>query len=146
MDTTSIYRMLHNVYVFLDSSDHQALAPFDLTTTQYRLLTLINEDTHQSLSLLSERILRNRSTVSRLIEQLEQRGLVRRIHSTQDRRQQYVELTDSGKKLYAQAQAAHLRSLSHSFEIFSEAERHLLQKHLSRLYEHLLAILADTEV
>ena len=47
------YRLIHDVYVLLDFGDRLVLDPFGLTTTQFRLLNLIDPDNGLRLTRLS---------------------------------------------------------------------------------------------
>ncbi len=54
-------------------------------------------------SQIARRILVESSTVTGIIDRLEQKGFVKRIRSSQDRRKIFIELTDSGRMLVSYA-------------------------------------------
>ncbi len=54
-------------------------------------------------SQIARHILVESSTVTGIIDRLEQKGFVRRIRSSQDRRKIFIELTDSGRMLASYA-------------------------------------------
>jgi DNA-binding MarR family transcriptional regulator len=60
------------------------------------------------------------SATTRLVNRLEERGLLRRILCEDDRRGIYTELTDAGQALLAQARPTHDRVLEHRLD---EAEQ-----------------------
>ncbi|HEX2909000.1 MAG TPA: MarR family transcriptional regulator [Phototrophicaceae bacterium] len=117
------YRLLHDIYIQLDAADRAVLSQFDLTPSQYTLLALLNRDEGQRLITLADRLLVARSTVTRLIDQMEQRGLVQRVDDPEDRRAQRVILTLVGDNLLRQALAAHQESLSQRFDQLDETEQ-----------------------
>src|SRR3990172_1430953 len=97
------YRLVHDVYVLLDYGDRLVLNQFGLTTTQYRLLNLIDPAKGLRLTKLSERLIRSKSQVTRTVDNLEQMGFVRCLDDGSDGRAQLVTLTRKGSKLRDQA-------------------------------------------
>ncbi len=101
------YRMIHNVYVLLVDSDRRVLREYDLTLPQYRVLKSLDLKQGRRLTTLSQRLLYAKSTITRLVDQLEKAGLVQRTMDAEDRRAQRVVLTDEGADLLASARANH---------------------------------------
>lgn len=136
-----LYRLMHDIYVLLDAADRSLLREFDLTPSQYTLLTLLEPGDGQRLIALSDRLLVARSTITRLIDQMEAAGLVQRINDPDDRRAQRVALTPAGQAVLKHAYRAHEQSLEESLASLSEAERQalvvLLHKLRSGLRSHL---------
>jgi DNA-binding MarR family transcriptional regulator len=93
----------------LDCGDRQLLNRFSLTTPRYYALKRIYENPGVSLTTLSALMLVDKSCATRLIRTMEQEGLVRRVRSESDRRTYWLDLTESGRKLYRSASAAHDR-------------------------------------
>lgn len=133
------YRLFHDIYVFLDAGDTTALAGFNLSPSQFRLLFLLDADQGQNLIRLAERMLVARSTITRLIDQMELKGLVKRLSDPDDRRAQRVALTIEGSALRDQAFAAHEASLLLRFSALTDVEqvefRRLMAKLLTGLME-----------
>ena len=101
------YRMIHNVYVLLDDGDRRVLHQYGLTLPQYRVLKSLDIRQGRRLTTLSQRLLCAKSTITRIVDQLEKDGLVRRTTDEEDRRALRVLLTDAGAELLAVARAAH---------------------------------------
>lgn len=101
------YRMIHNVYVLLDDGDRRVLRAYGLTLPQYRVLKSLDLKQGRRLTTLSQRLLYAKSTITRLVDQLEKAGLVQRTMDAEDRRAQRVILTDAGADLLASARANH---------------------------------------
>lgn len=79
----------------------RVLEPFDVTPQQYNVLRILRGAGCEGLPTLSigERMLEEAPGVTRLIDRLEAKGLVRRERSPQDRRQVLCWLTPTGKDL-----------------------------------------------
>jgi MarR family 2-MHQ and catechol resistance regulon transcriptional repressor len=116
------YRMIHNVYVLLDDGDRRVLSPFGLSLPQYRVLKALDLEKGQRLTTLSERLLRAKSTITRIVDQLEQDGLVRRLSDVEDRRAQRVVLTPTGADLCNRASAAHEQALARRLNLALDSE------------------------
>jgi long-chain acyl-CoA synthetase len=82
-----------------------ALAGVGLTTAQYRTLTQLDEGAEASSSLAAKLAV-SRPSVTAVVEGLVERGLVDRWHSDEDRRRVSVNLTESGRRVLAEADAA----------------------------------------
>jgi DNA-binding MarR family transcriptional regulator len=137
------YRMIYDIYVLLDDGDRRILRTFNLNTSQFSVLMLLDAEHGWRLTDLSERLLFDKSTVTRIIDRLEQMGLVRRIADPSDRRVQRVLLTPSGVSLCEHAHAAHERSLEQRLAVLDPEEQHCLQALLGKLRDGLQSGLHD---
>lgn len=134
------YRMIHDIYVLLDAGDRRTLSPFGLTTSQYTLLTLLASSEGEStvhLTTLSKRMLLAKSSITRLIDQLETSGFVQRMSNPQDRRAQHVRLTPSGMELLNRVSKAHERSLEQRMSALNHVEKQHLSQLLLKLRDSL---------
>lgn len=139
------YRMLHDIYVLLDDGDRRVLAQFGLTTSQYAVLLLLDCDDGRRLTTVSDRLLLARSTITRLVDQLEEAGLVQRDADPHDRRAQRVILTRLGAERRTAAQAAHERSVERRMTVLEQTENEQLWMLLDKLRRSLRDYLdADT--
>src|SRR3990172_2936681 len=120
------YRLIHDIYVQLDDGDRRVLRQFGLTTSQYAILKLLDPEAGRRPIDLSGTLLRARSTITRLIDQMEKTGLVQRVADPDDRRSQLVVLTPDGAALRDRACKAHDQSLVERFERIDAADRQQL--------------------
>lgn len=133
MNDQQQYRMIHDIYVLLDDGDRHVLRDFDLNTSQYAALMQLDIEDGQRLTDLSTRLLRDKSTITRIVDQLEGAGLVQRVADPDDRRAQRVVLTPAGVERRVRARAAHERSLERRLSVLSEAEQQQLSLLLDKL-------------
>jgi DNA-binding MarR family transcriptional regulator len=85
---------------------------------------------------LAERLILTASGVTRLLDGLEQSGLVDRASCASDRRVTYAVLTEAGREKLAEAQRTHVADIRAFFETrFSEEEIDQLATLLARLPE-----------
>jgi DNA-binding MarR family transcriptional regulator len=110
---------------FLHFSEEVARAK-GIEPQQHQLLLAIKglpEDARPTIAALSRQLyLRHHSTVE-LVNRLEERGAVKRRHSTEDRRQVLVEVTRRGEDLLHQLSLLHWEELRVSGPALSDALR-----------------------
>lgn len=131
------YHLIHKLYVLLDASDRQVLDQFGLIGSQYRLLMNLDQTRGQRLTTLSSRLLLSKSTTSRIIDQLETMGWVKRIEDPSDRRAQGVVLTPMGSEKRVTVSAMHLEQLSQSLADIPNQDLETLELLLQRVSQSL---------
>ncbi|WP_424136715.1 MarR family winged helix-turn-helix transcriptional regulator [Roseomonas chloroacetimidivorans] len=108
-------------------------AAFNITPVQYSALVAIDERPGVDATRLSALIAFDRSTIGNVLDRLENRGLIRREASAQDRRQKLLHLTREGKTILRQVRPLVLRVQNRILAPLSEEERATLLKLLTRL-------------
>jgi DNA-binding MarR family transcriptional regulator len=83
----------------------QALAPFELRTTEYSLLAKLDQYGPIALTPFAGRLGMDRSTLTRELRPLQAAGLVE-VGPGRDRRQRVARLTDAGEQALASARPA----------------------------------------
>src|SRR5262245_4412736 len=79
------------------------LAPHDVTLQQFNVLRILRGARPEGLCTLTiaERMIEETPGITRLIDRLERKGLVRRVRSEEDRRQVWCSITPAGERLLA---------------------------------------------
>lgn len=131
--------MIQDIYVLLDDGDRRVLRGFGLSTLQYATLLLLEGGEGRRLTDMSDVLMREKSTITRIVDRLEQEGLVQRIADPHDRRAQRVLLTSSGAERLAQAHTAHRHSLEQRLSVLSSKEQQDLATLLDKLRQGLRA-------
>ncbi len=90
-------------YNWLQPHLRKALQPHNITTQQYNILRILRGHYPEpaSLVILRERMLDKQSDVSRLVDRLYAKKLIKRNPCSQDRRRMDVVITDAGMQLLA---------------------------------------------
>ncbi len=104
MDRTAmaghLIRRLHQQSTQIFQAQTQA-AGFDLTSVQFAALDAIAEQPGIDQASLAATISFDRATIGGVVDRLEQKGLVQREVSAQDRRARLLQLTPEGRRLLA---------------------------------------------
>jgi MarR family 2-MHQ and catechol resistance regulon transcriptional repressor len=140
------YRLIHDIYVLLDDGDRRVLNTCNLTTSQYAVLRLLNLEKGRRLTSLSDQLLCARSTITRIVDQLEDTGLVLRVNDPEDRRAQLAVLTQKGATMLDSARATHCASVTSRMDNLTEGEQEQLILLLGKLRNGLRAQLDSNAI
>lgn len=109
------------------------LAPFDVSAAQWLVVLLVGEKTVSSASGLCDKLAYDPGAMTRLLDRLERKGIVRRVRTPEDRRTLQLELTDSGKALYPKIIGAIANVNNSLLRGFSRDEVRQLEGYLRRM-------------
>lgn len=105
-----------------------------LTPMQMLLLHGLGQG-RMTASALSRRVSLSAATLSGMLDRLEERGYLRRERDEQDKRRQWLVLTEQGQSLLGQAPPLLPPAFREAFEALPEWERHALAAALLRAAE-----------
>jgi DNA-binding MarR family transcriptional regulator len=110
------------------------LKPFGLSNQQYNVLRILRGQPNSGISVnaISERMIDKMSNVSRLIDKLKLKGLIKRTTNKADRRQVDIEITKAGLKVLALIDEQE-EQLSSNFKTLSLKEAKQLNDLLDKL-------------
>lgn len=83
---------------------YSAEAEVKMTVEEFILLTMIKAKTDQILQNIAIATGKNKSVVMRMIDSLEKKGLAKRTVNPEDRRENFLNITEEGEKVVAQYQ------------------------------------------
>ena len=109
------------------------LAPLDVSAAQWIVVLLVGENVASSATGLCEMLAYDPGAMTRLLDRLEGKGIVRRVRSPEDRRTIQLELTDSGKALYPKIISAMVDVNNSLLQGFSHDEVSQLDGYLRRM-------------
>jgi DNA-binding MarR family transcriptional regulator len=120
---------------FLEALD-EALAPHDLKSADYLVLVALANDAADTASSVCTMLSHDPGAMTRKIDALEKRGLVRRVRSAEDRRAIKLELTPEGRKLYPKILAAAVGISNAFLQGFTKPEVRSLEAMLKRMLDN----------
>lgn len=116
---------------FRDLSDE--LEPLGLTCAQFRVVAGIAHERAHTLSEFTRYLDYDSGAMKRLLDRVEEKGLIRRVPCPADRRALNLELTDTARALYPQLMAAVSRVNERMLQGFTPEEEAQLQNLLLRI-------------
>ncbi|HET9391158.1 MAG TPA: MarR family transcriptional regulator [Steroidobacteraceae bacterium] len=112
------------------------LGPLEVSSAQFVILATLSSGGQKSASDLCKGISYDAGAMTRMIDRLEDKGLLQRTRSPEDRRLVYLELTDAGKAAFPRMREISLRVLNRFLRGFSKAEARQLEAYLLRMLEN----------
>lgn len=95
----SLGYLLRRVSKLSGSRIETAFQDSDITFTQWIVLALVSSDTANTCTALARDMDHNSGAMTRLIDQLEERGLIIRTRAEKDRRISKLSITDAGNEM-----------------------------------------------
>ncbi len=133
---TAVPPMLGRVRTAFIEELEQRLAPLDLKAVDYLVLVSLAHDVADTASSVCSVLAHDPGAMTRKIDGLEKRGLVRRVRSEEDRRAIKLEITPEGRKLHAKALAIGVGLANDFLDGFTKAEVRTLEGMLKRIYDN----------
>ncbi|MCP3763435.1 MarR family transcriptional regulator [Domibacillus sp. A3M-37] len=96
-DYISIF--IHQTDLKITGCVKERLAPFNLAPEQNLIMMLLWERDGRNQQELSEQLEKDKTNITRMLSSLEQKGFVKRVIETYDRRSTRIFLTEEGKAL-----------------------------------------------
>jgi DNA-binding MarR family transcriptional regulator len=112
------------------------LEPFGLTGAQFAVLKHVADGTAETAADLCRTLHYDTGSMTRMLDRLEEKAMLRRERCTHDRRVVYLRMTDTGTDLLPQLRATAVRVLSRMLAGFSAAEVENLKRYLGRMIEN----------
>ena len=109
----------------------------DLSVEQWLLLVHLQGGDGQIHQQLAQGTYRDKTTISRLLDGLEKRGLVERVQDSADRRQKRVLIMPEGKKLIKRLRPLALKIQNRAMENIEQRELDLCSNVLSRIFKNI---------
>ncbi|KAA3658294.1 MAG: MarR family transcriptional regulator [Chloroflexi bacterium] len=136
-----LYNLLKETFILLDDGDRKLFGTYKLTPPRFYALTHINEEPGLSSSKLSNRLLCDKSNVTRIVKGLENEELIVRKQHETDGRAQRLYLTEQGSKVLEKVQQAHQEFNAHRMNCIDSLSSGNLIQNLTTLNESLLSTL-----
>ena len=116
----------------------RALRPFDITPEQFAILSLLWESDGLQQREIADLLLKDRPNITRILERLQKKKLVRREADGKDRRAIRVYLTDSGKKKFPDIERIALEFRAQAYRGLSKADQQQFKDTLHLISENLV--------
>ena len=130
----SLGRLLGRVKMAMGEAIDRELAPFDISAAQFVILVALATGEADSASTLCKGISYDPGAMTRMIDRLEQKGLIRRTDHPDDRRRVGLELTAEGRAVYPKLLAASVAVQNRFLRGFSKSDVRELEGLLKRMF------------
>jgi DNA-binding MarR family transcriptional regulator len=130
------YRLFLKLHKLFQELNREEFRPYDLSTPQYAILFYASRE-GVPLSQICAEMLADNSNLTRLVDRLEARGLVRRAADPHDRRVSLVQLTDAGEALINELRPRHRDLVEQRMSHLSNEQIVAFHESMAMLYEAL---------
>jgi DNA-binding MarR family transcriptional regulator len=112
------------------------LAPLELSAAQWAVIASLAGEERKSASDLCKGISYDAGAMTRMLDRLEAKGLIRRTRSPADRRLVHLELTEEGRAAYPRMRELSLGVANRFLRGFTRTEARQLESLLTRMLEN----------
>ena len=133
-----IHRVRTEILAAMDrelAADEQ-LAEMQATSAQFIVLAMLSTGEVKSASDLCKGISYDAGAMTRMIDRLEQKGLLKRSRCPDDRRLVNLELTEKGQVALPRMRSTAMKVLNRFLEGFTKAEARQMEGYLTRMLEN----------
>jgi DNA-binding MarR family transcriptional regulator len=111
----------------------KALEEVGLRLTEYRVLQRLSVSGATPMAKLTDETLVTKAAITAIIDQMEKRGMVKRVRDSADRRIVNVQVTPEGRKLFAVARKRHDAILTKFVSLLDAEETRVLLRAYEKL-------------
>lgn len=97
-----IGRLIYHTSLILSRNFQKNLDPFDITIEQWGVLNILYLEDGKTLKELAEKSYKDHTNITRIVDKLEKKDLIRRSSHPEDRRSYLIYVTAKGKQLRAE--------------------------------------------
>jgi len=126
--TRAMSRMLQNVI---------ANAGYDITIEQWVIIANLNRKNGQFQQQLADNTYKNKTSVTRMINALQKKGLVERVSDQEDLRQKRVFLTQKGAQLYEKLRPLAMQVQEKATQGIDSEEMEYCKNILLKIYDNI---------
>ena len=110
----------------------------ELNPAQGRIMFVLWQEDNISINELSKRTLLSKSTLTSMLDRLEQSGFIKRVPSRTDRREILIQLTNKDKNFQAKYVEVSKDMIMIYYNNFTEQEINKFEKYLERILNNLI--------
>ncbi len=115
----------------------RAMRPFDITPEQFAILSLLREHDGLQQREIADLLVKDRPNITRILERLEKKGLVRRHTDMDDRRAVRVHITTAGRKICPKLEQIAMDYRNQAYRGLTQSQQEQLRDMLHTISENL---------
>lgn len=129
----SVGTLIHRSRAAVVEALDRELVQFDMSAAQYVVVSMLAEGRCDTAAQLCAQMPYDPGAMTRMLDRLEQKQLLRRVRSPENRRSARLELTEDGATLQPRLRAASIAVINRVLHGFSTEEARQLESFLERL-------------
>ena len=130
------FTVLHRATNASQEATRKQVLLSNLNLTEFAVMELLYHKGEQPIQMIGKKVLIASSSITYVVDKLEQKGIVTRKSCASDRRVTYAALTDLGKQQIEEIFPAHEQKIAQIFEVLSKEELETFTELLKRVGHH----------
>ena len=122
MDELEVWRSIIDSWKRLQRSAEKNLSKADISVADYRILKLLRDEGSSPMNGLCRVTMLSQPTITGTVDKLEERGLVERVRSRQDRREVFIALTSKGAEVLRRGEDMHRKFVEKSLSVLDKGQ------------------------
>ncbi|MCZ6828584.1 MAG: MarR family transcriptional regulator [Gammaproteobacteria bacterium] len=134
--TNYLFYYLWHIVLESQNKIDDAMRAHDIRAPSWRVIMILHEHGSMTISEISKDVLLENSRLSRIAQNLEEKGIVQRAKCTDDQRYTRLQLTKKGRQIFEDLAPIAERQLESTLHGFSSQERKQLDQMVRRLKDN----------
>jgi DNA-binding MarR family transcriptional regulator len=135
LDPVAVWRSIVDPWKKLQRDYEKNLMGADLNFAELRILRMLEKDDSIPMNRFCQETMLSQPTITGVVDKLEERALVERVRSREDRREVLIAITQKGRGALERGEALHRQFVERSLSALRGEELELLAGLLKRLAE-----------
>jgi DNA-binding MarR family transcriptional regulator len=133
VDEVELWRSMANNWKRIQRDAEKNLMRLDLTPAELRILRVLREQGSSPMNRFCAETMLSQPSITGIVDKLEERGLVERVRSREDRREVLIAITEKGNHTYAKGMELHRQFVKKAFSALEGGEVEALLSVLKKL-------------
>lgn len=134
-DLVQLWKTFSSTWKIWYKKAEENISVLDISIPEYRIMSYLLEEGPSPMAMLASSASVSQGWITNIVDRLEEKGLVRRVRSEEDRRIINIDIMEDGVKTIQTAREMHLDFVSNSFRNFTDKEKEQFKKLLVKLSE-----------
>ncbi|HEV2389875.1 MAG TPA: MarR family winged helix-turn-helix transcriptional regulator [Nitrososphaerales archaeon] len=146
LDDVDLWRAMASSWKRLHHDAEKNLMRIDLNVAELRILKVLREKGSSPMNRFASETMLSQPSITGLVDKLEERGLVERVRSREDRREVLIAITAKGDQAYSKGMDLHRQFVERVFAVLDGEEAQSLVSLLKKLADASDAVVKESEV
>jgi DNA-binding MarR family transcriptional regulator len=133
LDEVDLWRSMASSWKRLQHGAEKNLLRIDLSVAELRILRVLREQGSSPMNRFAAETMLSQPSITGLVDKLEERGLVERVRSREDRREVLIAITEKGNQTYSKGMDLHRQFVEKALSALEDDEAKSLVSLLKKL-------------
>jgi len=138
-----VWLVLWKAWRAMEAYDKRSIASLDICLSDFAVLEILLNKGPHPVNTIGKRVMLTSGSITTAVDRLEERGLVRREQSAEDRRVFIVDLTAKGRRFIERAFEGHKETMERAAGVLTQREREQLLPLLRKLGKGVEGLLSE---